>query len=282
MREFIKEIMACPECLSELNYSENLSHCKGCSAEWTIRNNTVYFTEIKGNITPDGIGYAKDKAAWSAFKKRNFSFIRSETEDLEKESIILDIGAGPGFFDEIFYKFDKYLSIDFYHYPNVDIVSNIIEKRIPIRPSSIHCIILSNVLEHLSRPEKLLLECSRILKGKGKLIVIVPFMFKLHQEPYDYYRYTHYKLREMFEENGFGDIVIKKMGTIVEVLKGIRYEFNKLLKENSKYPFLLNQFLRIQYHFDNLINKLFLRMDEEYLTNQPIFPGYSCTARKKS
>lgn len=40
------------------------------------------------------------------------------------------------------------------------------------------------------------------------MVLQVPFMWWVHEAPYDYYRYTQYGLRYMFEKAGFTDIAV--------------------------------------------------------------------------
>ena len=92
-----------------------------------------------------------------------------------------------------------------YHREYREVFSNIYEKLKEVKPdiivqgsqldipsNSIDCIILTEVLEHLYEPQKVLKELNRILKPHGKLIGTVPFAQFEHEEPYDYYRYTYF------------------------------------------------------------------------------------------
>ena len=49
----------------------------------------------------------------------------------------------------------------------------------------------------------------------------VPFFYWLHEEPYDYYRYTKYSLRVMAEESGFEVVEIDPLGWAPEILTDI-------------------------------------------------------------
>jgi SAM-dependent methyltransferase len=64
------------------------------------------------------------------------------------------------------------------------------------------------VIEHLPEPITFLGECLRILKPGGHLFLTVPFMWHIHEEPYDYFRYTKFGLRHILEKCGFIDIAI--------------------------------------------------------------------------
>jgi SAM-dependent methyltransferase len=63
-------------------------------------------------------------------------------------------------------------------------------QELPFADASFDTILLSDVLEHIPAPERLWREMARLLKPGGELLSSVPFFYWLHEEPYDYYRYT--------------------------------------------------------------------------------------------
>ena len=64
-------------------------------------------------------------------------------------------------------------------------------------------------MEHLCEPQIFLNESYRILKKDGTIILSVPWMWWIHEAPYDYFRYTPYGLKYMFEKAGYRDIHIQ-------------------------------------------------------------------------
>jgi 2-polyprenyl-3-methyl-5-hydroxy-6-metoxy-1,4-benzoquinol methylase len=56
-------------------------------------------------------------------------------------------------------------------------------------------VVMSEVLEHLHDPQAALANVRRSLRDEGKLVLTVPFLFPIHDEPYDYFRYTEHGLR---------------------------------------------------------------------------------------
>lgn len=96
-----------------------------------------------------------------------------------------------------------------------------LNKTLEISDNRFDTIVLSDVLEHIKEPKLLWNEMYRILKNNGVLIMNVPFFYWLHEEPYDYYRYTKYSLRVMAEESGFEVVEIKPLGGAPEILTDI-------------------------------------------------------------
>ena len=74
---------------------------------------------------------------------------------------------------------------------------------IPFADESFDCAICTAVLEHLEEPEAALTECHRILKKDCYAIYTVPFIWHLHEAPRDFFRYTKYGLKYLFEKTGF-------------------------------------------------------------------------------
>ena len=85
-------------------------------------------------------------------------------------------------------------------------------KKIPIISCSYDSIILMNVLEHVYNFKLLLKELFRITRPDGLLIGAVPFIFKFHADPNDYYRFTHKCLHRNLLEAGYEEINIYTIG----------------------------------------------------------------------
>lgn len=79
-------------------------------------------------------------------------------------------------------------------------------------------IITTDVLEHIEEPNVFFSEIVKLLKDDGKLILSTPFLYWIHEAPYDYYRYTEFKLRNLCKQNNLEIIQLKPYGGINEVL----------------------------------------------------------------
>jgi ubiquinone/menaquinone biosynthesis C-methylase UbiE len=76
-------------------------------------------------------------------------------------------------------------------------------NRIPFPDKHFDGILCTQVLEHAVDSELLLNECSRVLKPAGSLIISVPFIYREHEQPYDFRRFTSFGLVKSLERNGF-------------------------------------------------------------------------------
>ena len=80
--------------------------------------------------------------------------------------------------------------------------------RIPQPDDSFDGIVCTAVLEHLEEPHAALVESLRVLRRGGCAIYTVPLFWHLHEEPRDFFRYTKYGLRYLFETAGYKVIEI--------------------------------------------------------------------------
>ena len=96
-----------------------------------------------------------------------------------------------------------------------------ITEPLPFQDKEFDTIILSDVLEHIPKPEGLWSEMSRILAVDGKIIMNVPFFYWLHEQPHDYYRYTEFSLRRFAENAGLKVIRLESIGGSPEIITDI-------------------------------------------------------------
>jgi len=68
-----------------------------------------------------------------------------------------------------------------------------------------------NTLEHLRRPEEIIKRVPELLAPDGRLLVVVPFLIRVHASPYDYVRLTASWWTETLAEHGFDDIVVEPL-----------------------------------------------------------------------
>ncbi len=96
-----------------------------------------------------------------------------------------------------------------------------INRGLPFENGEFETIILSDVLEHVPEPLFLLSEIYRVLSTDGVLLLNVPFYYWIHEQPYDYYRYTEFALRRFVESSGLKLVFIKSIGGVPEILADI-------------------------------------------------------------
>jgi len=128
------------------------------------------------------------------------------------KGILVDLGCGSAPYKEFFLQYvQKYVGVDWgntLHNSKADVVSNLNEK-IDLPDAYADTIVSFSVLEHLCEPQLFLNESYRVLKNEGRIILGVPWMWQVHEAPHDYFRYTPYGLKYLFEKAGYVDILVQ-------------------------------------------------------------------------
>ncbi len=75
--------------------------------------------------------------------------------------------------------------------------------RLPFFDASMDGVLLFEVLEHLPDPEAAISEIARVLRPGGKFLLSVPFLYPIHDAPYDFHRFTRYALLRSLRRHGF-------------------------------------------------------------------------------
>lgn len=151
-------------------------------------------------------------------KNDDFLCYRRLFPDLRKASlhahgVLLDIGCGnkpyEGMFDG---RVTRYIGCDAAQSSNsrADVISSATE--LPFKDASCDTVLITQVIEHVADHRTLLREAFRILRGKGVLILSGPMYWELHEEPYDFFRFTEHGLRFLLEDSRFAGIEIVNNG----------------------------------------------------------------------
>ena len=117
-------------------------------------------------------------------------------------SIALNIGSGNSFISK------EVQNIDIFPYDNVDIVCDI--EQLPFKDNSVDLILNIAVLEHVPNPDKVVKEIHRVLKKKGKVFSLFPFIQGFHASPHDYSRRTINGMKVLYDD--FNILSVKSSG----------------------------------------------------------------------
>jgi len=100
----------------------------------------------------------------------------------------------------------------------LDVVADL-NQPLQLDDESYDTVILSDVLEHIAEPQALLSEVSRVLRSNGGVLLLnVPFYYPIHEEPFDFYRYTRFSLVRMCEAAGLEVVDVSPTGGLPEIL----------------------------------------------------------------
>lgn len=153
-------------------------------------------------------------------------FLTQQAAGLVPGSLVLDVGG---------VRIKKRGQFDLAAYPVEIITLNLVTGKqphiqadagqLPLCGRCADAVICSEVLEHVPDPRPVISEAHRVLKPGGMLLVTVPFLHRIHADPYDYGRYTAYFWQQNLLAAGFQEIAVEKQGlfwsVLVEMLRGL-------------------------------------------------------------
>ena len=99
---------------------------------------------------------------------------------------------------------------------------------IPFKNQAFDTVVSTQVLEHVSDPFMMIREATRVLKPSGYLIITAPQAWPLHEEPYDFFRFTKYALQMLARSNGLNVITLTERGgafsALGQLLSAVLYD----------------------------------------------------------
>lgn len=127
----------------------------------------------------------------------------------------LDIGAGQlAWRSELARRSTWYTSGDIAReHPDLDVIFDA-TRPLPFADEQFDTLFSASVLEHTRDPWQAMREMRRVLRPGGIAIVAIPFLFYLHGQPHDYYRFTRYGAIDMAKQAGFDIIEVVTNGGI--------------------------------------------------------------------
>jgi SAM-dependent methyltransferase len=134
---------------------------------------------------------------------------------------VLDAGAGEGQYAGHF-NAQRYCGVDLavgdaaWNYAGLDAIADL--AALPFRADSFDAAIHIVTLEHVTEPACVVRELARTLAPAGRLLLIAPHEWEVHQAPHDYFRYTRYGLQYLLAKAGFSAIEIEPVGGYFRLL----------------------------------------------------------------
>ena len=210
-----------------------------------------------------------------ASRKNLDNFIKiSFNKEIAKNrtSKVLNVGSGGNLENLIKKNFDDVFSIDIDkdRKPDqiIDICDENFEKKINYKPSLVCCF---EVLEHTKNPPKAIQNIYNILKKDDFFLVSVPFNFHIHDEPNDFFRFTHYGLKMLF--NDFAEVEIKRRNGWLE---SIFVNIIRLEKERNILSKIIGKMFILIY---TILLPLIILI-QKIITSEKLTTGYYVEAKK--
>ncbi len=115
---------------------------------------------------------------------------------------VLDAGAGEARHGDLFAQ-QRYVPVDLaigdvsWDYSKIATLADL--SALPFRANTFAAALNIVTLEHVREPAEVIREIARVLEPGGRVLLVVPHEWEVHQAPHDYFRYTRYGLRHLLE-----------------------------------------------------------------------------------
>lgn len=227
-----------------------------------------FATFLKGKIRSQATGLSKILS-----RKGLYEFLASEYAKIRTGECVLTIGAGGGV-NDLLSRFAQQqnfsvVSFDVDHKRGPDIIGDICFY--DFGDQKFDVVVISEVLEHVHSPHLAIDNIHRVLTTGGRLILTVPFIFPIHDRPYDYYRYTRYGLEFLLKN--FREVQICERNSWAEAINVLA---PRLIRDEQKIArlfapfFVFWAFLKLPLVF--LLGRI---IQTDFITS-----GYVATAEK--
>lgn len=117
----------------------------------------------------------------------------------ETTGVILDIGAADRWIAAYLPEAASYVALDYpatgneFYNAKPDVFAD--ACHLPVADASVDGVVCLEVIEHVPDPALAIKEIARVLKPEGRAWISMPFLYPVHNEPFDFQRYTQFGLR---------------------------------------------------------------------------------------
>jgi len=155
------------------------------------------------------------------------AFVQEAAAALPAGTRVLDAGAGDAPYGGLFAHCD-YRTSDWENSPHAgarsaDVIGSL--DALPLEDATFDAVMITQVLEHVRDPLAVLGELHRVVRPGGSLWLTAPLVWELHEEPYDFFRYTRYGLESLIGAAGFAEIDVRPLGgyftTVGQLLRNL-------------------------------------------------------------
>lgn len=160
---------------------------------------------------------------------------------------------------------------------------------IPVKSQTFSIALMLQVLEYLEDPDVAIREARRILKKEGILVLSSPFLYPIHDAPYDRNRFTNTQIRTLLTSNGFKILKMRTQGGFLDfwIQSLLVYLFKNtqdLMKKTPALVLLASPLILVLLFITIFLNSLvvaFRPIQNLFPTNKDFPLDYLVVAKKK-
>jgi SAM-dependent methyltransferase len=183
------------------------------------------------------LGISKDLRAFveeMPYERRPIlEFMIRAAREMPAGSHTLDVGAGDAPYRELFTHVE-YVTADWENSLHEDLAAMDIQAPaddLPVDDGSFDAVLLTQVLEHVPDPGRVLSELWRVLRPGGRLYLSAPLVWELHELPFDFYRYTSVGLEHLLQAAGFEDVSVQPrndcFSTLAQLMRNMSHAMGR-------------------------------------------------------
>ncbi|MBT1159331.1 methyltransferase domain-containing protein [Aminobacter anthyllidis] len=238
-------IIRCPICHGKLEFSEG-ARCHGCQRRYSEAEGIPILVDFEDSIfKPEDYATSAGKVIPRLQKgsrlgrflgrltygdnevaSHNIHVFLGRVRAISAEPIVLVVGGGTigsGVSDLYRDENVRVVGVDVYVSPIVEVICD--GHKLPFANESFDGVLIQAVLEHVLDPHRVVEEIHRVLKHGGIVYAETPFMQQVHEQAYDFTRFTlsgHRWLFRKFSEVESGQVLGPGIGLLWSICYFVR------------------------------------------------------------
>ncbi len=205
--------------------------------------------------------------------------IKTFAASLPRNSLVLDAGAGecryaPVFTGHRYVGLDNSVGDPSWDYSQLDTIGDL--EQIPLHSAAFDAVISVVVLEHTREPSRVVAEMARVTRVGGKLFLVVPNQWEVHQAPNDFFRFTEHGVAHLVTSNGFEVKRIEPVGGFFWLMSRRSINGLTFFQGGLRWPIFI-----VLAPFLGLLFPVLLYFADSIDRRRDFTLGYICTAERR-